>query len=270
MPLLMTTDLTIRTVTATRYVAPLREGGSLPGVMEADDLGIYVVKYLGAGQGVKTLIAELITGEIGRALGLPAPEIVFVELDPVLANAEPDPEIQQLLRASAGLNLGLDFLPGSLAYTKAAEHLVSPELAARVVWLDALTTNIDRTPRNPNLLIWHGKLHLIDHGASLYVHHSWADLDRRTRTPFPPIKDHVLLPIAGSIPEAGAVCRPLLTREVLERIVAAIPEVWLEDGAPFESTAALRVAYLDLLITRLSVADAFEAEAEKARQEAAR
>jgi hypothetical protein len=256
----------IRTVSATRYVAPLREGGSLPGLMEADDLGTYVVKYRGAGQGVKTLIAELITGEIGRLLGLPVPGIVFVELDPVLARAEPDPDIQDLLARSGGLNLALDFLPGSLAYSTAMQRLVDPDLAARVVWLDALTTNIDRTPRNPNLLIWHRNLWLIDHGASLYIQHTWTDLDTRARTSFPAIAEHVLLPIASSITAAGAALRPLLTRAAVTAIVAALPADWLADPAPFPTANDLRTAYIDLILTRVSTADAFEAEAEHARQ----
>ena len=255
----------IRTVTATRYVAPLREGGSLPGLMEADDLGTYVVKYRGAAQGVRTLIAELITGELGRLLGLPVPEIVFAELDPVLAKAEPDPEIQDLLAASSGLNLALDFLPGSLPYTVAMQHLVDPDLAARVIWLDALTTNIDRTPRNPNLLIWHRKLWLIDHGASLYLQHTWTDVETRARTPFPQIADHVLLPVASSIAGAGRELRPKITPDAIESIVAAIPDDWLADPSPFATPADLRRAYVDLILTRHSAADAFEAAAEQAR-----
>ena len=261
--------INIRTVSATRYVAPLREGGSLPGLMEADDLGTYVVKFRGAGQGVKTLIAELITGEIGRLLGLPIPEIVFVELDPVLARAEPDPDIQDLLAASGGRNLALDFLPGSLAYSAAMQRLVDPDLAARVVWFDALTTNIDRTPRNPNLLIWHRNLWLIDHGASLYIQHTWTDFETRARTPFPQIAEHVLLPIASSVIDAGKVCRPQITREVVTAIVNAVPDDWLSDPAPFATAPDLRRAYIDLIMTRLSTADAFEAEAEHARLGAA-
>lgn len=259
--------IALRTVTATRYVAPLREGGSLPGLMEADDLGTYVVKFRGAGQGVKTLIAELITGEIARLLGLPVPEIVFVELDPVFAKAEPDPDIQDLLAASGGVNLALDFLPGSLPYSTAMRQLVDPALAARVVWLDGLTTNIDRTPRNPNLLIWHRQLWLIDHGASLYLHHSWTDREHRARTSFPHIADHVLLPVAGSITEAGIACRVKITDEVVSEIVGAIPDDWLEDAAPFPDAPSLRSAYVELIMTRLAVAGIFEAEAERARLE---
>ncbi len=239
----------------------------MPGLMEADDLGTYVVKFRGAAQGVRTLIAELITGEIGRALGLPVPELVFIAFDAVMAKAEPDPEIQQLLAASGGLNIALDFLPGSLPYSVAMRHLVPPVLAAKVVWLDALTTNIDRTPRNPNLLIWHKRLWLIDHGASLYLQHSWTDIANRARTPFPQIRDHVLLPIAGSVAEAGRECRAI-AEGVIGDVVAAIPDDWLEECSPFATPDELRGAYLDLLTTRVSVADAFEAAADAARTEA--
>lgn len=242
----------------------------MPGLMEADDLGTYVVKFRGAGQGVRTLIAELITGELGRILGLPVPELVFFQLDPILAKAEPDPEIQQLLASSGGLNVALDFLPGSLPWTVAMEPLVTPELAANVVWLDAFTTNIDRTPRNPNLLIWHKRLWLIDHGASLYLQHTWTDIETRARTPFPQIRDHVLLPIAGSIAEAGSRLRPLVTPDVIAELVDAIPDDWLEDHRPFSSVNELRRAYRDLLATRLSAADGFEAAADAARSEVTR
>ncbi|HQY32003.1 MAG TPA: hypothetical protein PK691_11970 [Thermomicrobiales bacterium] len=259
--------LNLRTVQATRYVTPLREGGSMPGLMEADDLGTYVVKFRGAGQGVRTLIAELITGEIGRVLGLPVPELVFFELDPAMAKAEPDPEIQQLLAASGGLNIAMDFLPGSLPWSVAMVPLVSPDLAARIVWLDALTTNIDRTARNPNLLIWHKQLWLIDHGASLYLQHTWTDIDTRAATPFPQSKDHVLLPVAGAIPAVGAELRKLLGDDQLDAIVAMIPDDWLEDARPFANANDLRQAYRDLLAARLKAADTFEAVAEVARIE---
>ena len=239
----------------------------MPGLMEADDLGTYVVKFRGAAQGVRTLIAELITGELGRLLGLPVPELVFFELDAAFAKAEPDPEIQDLLRASTGQNIAMDFLPGSLPYSIAMRNLVGPGLAARVVWLDALTTNIDRTPRNPNLLIWHKKLWLIDHGASLYLHHSWTDIATRARNPFTQIADHVLLPLAGSIGAAGAVCRTMISSEAINSIVAAIPDDWLTDHAPFASSCDLRQAYVDLLSTRLAAADAFEATADAARRQ---
>jgi hypothetical protein len=217
----------LRTVTATRYVTPLREGGSLPGLVEADDDGLYVVKFRGAGQGPKALAAEIVGGELARALGLPVPELVFVQLDPELARAEPDPEIQDLIRASAGLNLGVDFLPGALPYTPARPP--DPELAACVVWLDALLENIDRTPRNPNLLLWHGNLWLIDHGAALYVHHGTGDPLAVARRPFPAIRDHVLLAAAGSLPEADA---RLAARADPAAAAALVPAGWA-DGAPY-------------------------------------
>ena len=217
----------LRTVTASRYVTPLREGGSLPGLVEADDDGLYVVKFRGAGQGPKALAAEIVGGELARALGLPVPELVLVQLDPELARAEPDPEIQDLIRASAGLNLGVDFLPGALPYTPSRPP--DPELAASVVWLDALIENIDRTPRNPNLLLWHGNLWLIDHGAALYVHHGTGDPLAVARRPFPAIRDHVLLAAAGSLPDADGRLAP---RADPAAAVALVPAEWA-DGAPY-------------------------------------
>jgi hypothetical protein len=217
----------LRTVTATRYVTPLREGGSLPGLVEADDDGLYVVKFRGAGQGPKALAAEIVGGELARSLGLPVPELVLVELDPELARAEPDPEIQDLVKASAGLNLGVDFLPGALPYTPARPP--EPELAASVVWLDALVENIDRTPRNPNLLLWHGNLWLIDHGAALYVHHGTGDPLAVARRPFPAIRDHVLLGAAGSLAEADA---RLASRADPAAAAALVPGEWA-NGAPY-------------------------------------
>ena len=192
----------LRSVAAIRYVTPLREGGSLPGLVEADDDGLYVVKFRGAGQGLRALVAEVIVGELARRLGLLVPDLVTVEIDPVLGAAEPDPEIQDLITASAGANLGVDFLPGALPYTPAGPWVPDERLAADIVWLDALTTNVDRTPRNPNLLIWHDRLWLIDHGAALYLHHGGLDPVAHADKPFPLIKDHVLLPHAGSILEA--------------------------------------------------------------------
>src|SRR5215210_8973203 len=185
----------LRTVKATRYVTPLREGGSLPAIVEADDDGLYVLKFRGAGQGPKALIAELLAGELARALDLPVPEIVYVEVAAELARTEPDPEIQDLIRASAGLNLALDYLPGSIAFDPAAEK-VEATLASAVVWFDAFTTNVDRTARNTNMLMWHRKLYLIDHGAALYFHHNWENHLARSRSPFKQIKEHVLLPYA--------------------------------------------------------------------------
>lgn len=257
--------MSVRTVHATRYVTPLREGGSVPAIVEADDDGLYVLKFHGAAQGAKSLIAELISGEIGRALGLPVPEIVLIELDPVLAKAEPDPEIQELIEKSGGLNLGLDFLPGSLAFAPAAPPELSPELAARVVWFDAYTLNVDRTPRNPNLLSWHRKPWLIDHGASLYFHHNWPDAERVAKTPFQLSGQHILLPFAGSIPEAGARLREQITPQLLDDILADIPDIWLAEDPLDRTPDEVRAAYRDLLLTRLDSASIFEEEAERAR-----
>ena len=219
--------LPLRTVAATRYVTPLREGGSLPALVEADDDGLYVLKFHGAGQGPKALVAELVAGEIGRHLGLLVPEIVFVELDPVLARAEPDQEIQDLIERSAGLNVGLDFLPGALPYNPAVGPRPTPEQAADIVWFDALVTNVDRTAKNVNLLAWHGRLWLIDHGAALYIQHTWRSPAEHARRPFANLTDHVLLPFAGSLAEADARLAPRLTVDALEAIVAAIPDRWL-------------------------------------------
>jgi hypothetical protein len=245
----------LRTVTATRYVTPLREGGSLPAIAEADDLGTYVLKFRGAGQGRKALVAELVTGEIARRLGLLVPEIVLAYLSPELGRSEPDPEIQDLLQRSTGLNLALDYLPGSLGF----DPLVEPPdsgLASRIVWFDALVTNVDRTPRNTNLLVWHDRLWLIDHGASLYFHHNWpardgTALEATSRRPFAAVRDHVLLPFAESISEADAALAPRLAPEVLRSIVDMIPEEWLADESGFGSVEQVRSAYVTYLSARL-------------------
>jgi hypothetical protein len=250
----------LRRVTATRYVAPLREGGSLPGLVEADDDGLYVVKFRGAGQGPKSLIAELLAGRLGLALALPIPELVLVDLDPALGRAEPDPEIQDLIGASAGVNAGLDFLPGALAYGPGCGFTVAPELAAEVIWFDALLANVDRTPRNPNLVLWHSRLWLIDHGAALYHQHGREfDPARDARRPFPVIRDHVLMPCAGSISEADARLAPRIERGLVERLASEIPEAWLVAGAP------TRGDYVDYLMARLEPPRRFAAEAEDAR-----
>ncbi|HEY3566637.1 MAG TPA: HipA family kinase [Thermoanaerobaculia bacterium] len=253
-----------RTVCATRYVTPLREGGSLPAIVEADDLGMYVLKFRGAGQGPLALVAELISGEIGRALGLPVPELVLVEVDPALGRNEEDPEIRDLLKASVGLNLGLDYLPGSITFDAAAGEPVDSALAAATVWFDALVTNVDRTPRNPNLLWWHKALYLIDHGASLYFHHNWQDLERMAVSRFPAIRDHVLLPWAGDIEEAGRRMSPLLTEARLREIVEQIPEDWLA-AEPGADPAVRRAGYMRFLTRRLDAAALFEEEAARAR-----
>src|SRR5215467_9164504 len=216
----------LRTVVATRFVTPLREGGSLPAIIEANDDGMYVLKFRGAGQGPKALIAELVAGEIARAAGLPVPEIVFVELDPELARAEPDPEIQELIRASAGLNLALDYLPGSVTFDPVVES-PDADLASSIVWFDAYVTNVDRTPRNANMLMWHRRLWLIDHGAALYFHHSWTDMDQRAKDPFALIKQHILLPFADSIEAADETMTKSITSEVIKGVVDLVPDDWM-------------------------------------------
>jgi hypothetical protein len=229
----------LRTVTATRYVTPLREGGSLPALVEADDDGLYVVKFRGAGQGPKALAAEIVAGEAGRALGLPVPELVFVDIDPQLGGAEPDPEIQDLLDASAGINLGMDFLPGALPFSP--KRPPDAEQAAEVVWLDALMLNVDRTPRNPNLLRWHHRTWLIDHGAALYVHHGGGDALGRAGAPFAAVRDHVLLPHAGSLLDADARLGGVLDLDALRAIAALVPGEWT-GGAPYAEHLAARLA----------------------------
>ncbi len=255
----------LRTVTATRYVTPLREGGSVPALVEADDDGLYVVKLLGAGHGRKALVAELLAGELARHLGLPVPDQVLVELDATLAKAEPDGEIRDLLGRSAGTNIGLDFLPGALAFAPAIGPAPDPELAAGIVWLDAFTTNVDRTPRNPNLIVWHRRLHLIDHGSALYIHHSWKGADEHARRPFSEIRDHVLLPFAGSIQEADRRLASIVDLELLRGLADAIPDDWLQPEVGLPDPEAHRRAYVDYLVTRLEGRDAFVEEAERAR-----
>jgi hypothetical protein len=215
----------VRSVSATRYVTPLREGGSLPGLVEADDDGLYVVKFRGAGQGPGALVAEVVAGELARSLGLPVPELVLIELDPQIGVAEPDPEIQDLLVASTGLNLGVDFLPGALGFNPASA-VVDPQFCANVVWFDGLVMNLDRTPRNPNLLTWHSVTWLIDHGAALYPQHSDAGLAASARDPFRLIREHVLLPLAGSLADADARLAPA-AMDAFGAAVAAVPDEWL-------------------------------------------
>jgi hypothetical protein len=256
--------MSLRTVTATRYVTPLREGGSLPAIIEADDDGMYVLKFRGAGQGPKALIAELLAGEIARAAGLPVPEIVFVDLDPDLARTEPDPEIQDLIRASAGLNLALDYLPGSVTFDPVAEK-PNADLASAIVWFDAFVTNVDRTARNTNMLMWHRRLWLIDHGAALYFHHRWDNYLERSRDAFSMIKDHVLLPVASSLQEADAKMTARITPEVIDRVVKLIPDAWLSGNPSFNSGDQYRTAYVDYLLKRLEQPRGFLEEAIRAR-----
>lgn len=254
----------LRTVIATRYVTPLREGGSLPAVIEADDDGMYVLKFRGAGQGRKALIAELVAGELARAAGLPVPEIVFVELDPDLARTEPDPEIQDLIRASAGLNLALDYLSSAVTFDPLA-FTPDAALASRLVWLDGFVSNVDRTARNSNLMVWCDKLWLIDHGAALYFHHQWDGYLNRATSPFALIKDHVLLPFASELAAADATMTAALTPQVIADVVALIPDEWLEDDPLFADPAAQRDAYRTYLCQRLQPPRAFFEEAVRAR-----
>lgn len=257
----------VRTITATHYVMPLREGGSLPAIVEGSDDGTWVTKFRGAGQGVRALIAELVSGELARFLGLPVPEIVFVEIDPRLGKTEPDPEIQDLLRASAGLNLALDFLPGSITFDPLVPGSIEGDgdLASSIVWFDALVTNVDRTPRNTNLLVWHHALYLIDHGATLYFHHDWRDVESRSRTPFQPIRDHVLLRWADRIEAADENLAGRITEPVLDRILAMIPDDWLRDVEAFPSPDRHRHAYREWFMRRLEGPREWVEEAARAR-----
>src|SRR5215813_2431982 len=256
--------MSLRTVTATRYVTPLREGGSLPAIVEADDDGMYVLKFRGAGQGPKALVAELVAGELARAVGLPVPEIVFVELDPELARTEPDPEIQALIRASAGLNLALDYLPGAVTFDPVADK-PDADLASAVVWFDAYVTNVDRTPRNTNMLVWHRQLWLIDHGAALYFHHRWDNYLERSRDPFPKIKDHVLLPFAGALEDVDSKMAARVTPDIIDSIVKLIPDAWLVGNVSSGGGGQHREAYVEYLLSRLESPRFFLKEAIDAR-----
>jgi hypothetical protein len=247
----------LRTVRATRYVTPLREGGSLPAIVEADDLGLYVLKFRGAGQGPLALVAELIAGEIGRSLGLNVPEIVFVDVDAALGRNEPDEEIRDLLRASVGLNLGLDYLPGSTMFDRAAGDRAGEGLASQIVCFDAFVTNVDRTAKNPNLLYWHKTLYLIDHGAALYFHHNWASAAQFVDSLFAPIANHVLLPWAAEIESAASELAAKLNTGIFTGILAEVPTEWLQ--------AEKRDEYVDLLSRRLNHASNFVEEAVRAR-----
>jgi hypothetical protein len=236
----------------------------LPAIVEADDDGLYVLKFRGAGQGPKALIAELIAGEIARVAGLPVPEIVFIELDADLARTEPDPEIQALIRGSEGLNIALDYLPGSVMFDPVA---VKPDaaLASAIVWFDAFVSNVDRTANNTNMLMWHRSLRLIDHGAALYFHHAWESSLARARDPFARIKDHVLLPFASALEEADQKMSALVTPEAIRRIVALVPDAWLTERPAFETPELNRQAYIEYLLRRLEPPHAFVEEAIRAR-----
>ena len=242
-----------------RYVMPLREGGSLPAIVEGDDDGLYVLKFRGAGQGVKALIAELVAGEIGRALGLKVPEIVFVELDAALARTEPDPEIQELIKASTGLNLALDYLPGSIMFD-ALIRQPDAALASAIVWFDALTANVDRTARNANMLLWHKELWLIDHGAAFFYQHNWNGFLDNAKNPFRQVKDHMLLPFAGEIEQADRELTARLTPEALREIVSLVPDEW------FDEAHEQRKVYIEFLTNRLAEKREFVTEAINARR----
>jgi hypothetical protein len=245
----------LRSVVATKYLTPFREGGSLPGLVEADDDGLYVVKFRGAAQGPRALVAEVIAGELGRALGLPVPELVFVDVDPSLAGVEPDPWVGELLQASPGRNLGIDFLPGAMTFDPRADagpSGIDPAFAANVVWFDALVTNTDRSPRNPNILAWHRHLYLIDHGASLYVHHTWRDPSEHARRPLDTIRDHVLLPYTGSLEHAHARLAPVVTEAILGAITKVVPDAWLLPHPVAGDASAQRDAYVAYLLERVA------------------
>ncbi len=254
----------MRKVTATRYVTPLREGGSLPAIVEADDDGLYVLKFRGAGQGTKALIAELIAGEIARAIGLPVPEIVLIELNVELARTEADPEIQDLIKASTGINLALDYLPGSVMFNPLVD-IVEDKLATSIVWFDAYITNVDRTIRNTNMLMWHRKLYLIDHGASLYFHHNWENYLEKSSNPFTVIKDHVLLPFANSFLEVDKEIHAKISKTLIENIINLIPDSWLQNSSEFSSIKQNKDAYLKYLLKRLQNRHLFVEEAIRAR-----
>ncbi|MFE9027762.1 HipA family kinase [Streptomyces iakyrus] len=241
----------LKEVIATRFIAPLREGGSLPGLVEADDSGMYVLKFTGAGQGRKTLVAEVVCGELARRLGLRMPRLVTVELDPELGLGEPDEQVQSLLRSSGGTNLGMDFLSGALGFDPLA-FPVSPEEAGRVVWFDALINNVDRSWRNPNLLRWRGELWLVDHGATMIWHHNWPGVDASAARPYD-ASDHALASFAPDVASAAAELAPLVTEELLADVTAQIPDAWLTDEPGFAAPDDLRRAYARPLLARAAV-----------------
>ena len=261
----MTANPNLRTVNVTRYITPLREGGSLPALAEADDDFKYVLKFKGAGHGVKALIAELLGGEIARVLKLAIPELVFANLDEAFGRTEADEEIQDLLQGSQGLNLALHFLSGAINFDPVVT-VVDAKMASQIVWLDAYITNVDRTFRNTNMLLWHKELWLIDHGASFYFHHSWTNWEQHAKSPFKLIKDHVLLPQASLIKEADALFKTILTPETIKNIVQLIPLDWLEWQDTDESPEAIREVYYRFLLTRLNHSEIFINEAQNARE----
>ncbi|PIQ22740.1 MAG: aminotransferase class I and II [Cytophagales bacterium CG18_big_fil_WC_8_21_14_2_50_42_9] len=255
----------LRTVQVTRYVTPLREGGSLPAIVEADDGFLYVLKFRGAGQGVKALISELVAGEIARALGLRVPELVFAHLDVAFGRSEPDEEIQDLLKFSEGLNLGLHYLSGAITFD-ALVNTVDARLASQIVWLDCLITNVDRTARNTNMLMWHKELWLIDHGAAFYFHHAQQNPAEAALKPFAQIKDHVLLLQASELDAVDAAFRAILTPDRIQAIVSAIPDDWLQGDSPDAAPEENRNIYTEFLTTRLAHTEIFVKEAQNARK----
>ena len=260
----MKNNFDLRTVNVTRYITPLREGGSLPALAEADDDFKYVLKFKGAGHGVKALIAELVGGQIAKALKLQLPELVFANLDEAFGRTEADEEIQDLLQGSQGLNLALHFLSGAITFDPVVTT-VDPKSASQIVWLDAYITNVDRTFKNTNMLIWHKELWLIDHGACLYFHHSWNNWEQHAKSPFALIKDHVLLPQASLLKEVDTEFKALLTNEILEQIVNTIPLEWLQWEDTDETPEALRNIYLQFLKIRLENSEIFVKQAQDAR-----
>ena len=257
----------LRTVEITRYITPLREGGSLPAIVDADDGFSYVLKFRGAGQGVKAIVAELIGGELARLLGLKVPELVFAQVDPAFGRTEPDEEIQDLLKASEGLNLGLHYLSGALTFDPVATA-PDPTLASKIVWLDCFISNVDRTARNTNMLLWRNELWLIDHGAALYFHHSWDNWERSSRSAFPQVRDHVLLKWASELEAVDAACRALLSSERIGAIVNLIPDDWLLDDPESVSPGEKREVYARFLTNRLKSSSVFLKAALDAREAA--
>ena len=254
----------IRTVQVTRYITPLKEGGSLPAIAEADDDFTYVVKFRGAGQGIKALVAELIGGELARALGFKVPELVFASLDSAFGRTEPDEEIQDLLKASVGENLALHYLSGAITYDPVVTK-VDSQTASKVVWLDALITNLDRTARNANMLTWRGDLWLIDHGAALYFHHNWTGHETSKKSEFPLIKDHILLPQADNLLEADKVCKSHITEDKVREIVELVPDGWLTDYDPAYSPKQVKDVYIDFIWYRIQHSEIFLNKAINAR-----
>lgn len=257
-------SIDLRTVQVTRYITPLREGGSLPAIAEADDGFMYVLKFRGAGQGVKALIADLIGGELARAAGFRVPEIVFAQLDSAFGRTEPDEEIQDLLKASVGLNLGLHFLSGAMSFDPVINK-TEAALASKIVWLDCLLTNVDRTARNTNMLIWNKELWLIDHGAALYFHHSWSNWEAHALRPFVQVKDHVMLPFATELTAADAELKKVLSPAVIKKIVDLVPDEWLKPESEHETPESMRRVYQQFLETRIAHSEIFLNEAQHAR-----